>query len=176
MTYPYGVHVAVVRIDEGTGQVVLERYLVGYDVGRALNPMLVEGQIAGGAVQGIGGALYECFLYSDEGQPLCTTFMDYLLPTMADVPPIEVLVTEDAPSPQNPLGVKGAGEGGVTAAAATIASAVDDALQREACVTAVPVTPDLVRLLLRSEPRPPSPLPARTTPTRRTRARSRRSS
>lgn len=176
MTYPYGVHVAVVRIDEGTGQVVLERYLVGYDVGRALNPMLVEGQIAGGAVQGIGGALYECFLYSDEGQPLCTTFMDYLLPTMADVPPIEVLVTEDAPSPQNPLGVKGAGEGGVTAAGATVASAVDDALQRVAAVTAVPVTPDAVRRLLGSAPRTPSPTPARTTPTRRARARSRRSS
>jgi carbon-monoxide dehydrogenase large subunit len=176
MTYPYGVHVAVVRIDEGTGQVVLERYLVGYDVGRALNPMLVEGQIAGGAVQGIGGALYECFLYSDEGQPLCTTFMDYLLPTMADVPPIEVLLTEDAPSPQNPLGVKGAGEGGVTAAGATVASAVDDALQRVAAVTAVPVTPDAVRRLLGSAPRTPSPTPARTTPTRRARARSRRSS
>ena len=176
MTYPYGVHVAVVRIDEGTGQVVPERYLVGYDIGKALNPMLVEGQIAGGAVQGIGGALYECFLYSDEGQPLCTTFMDYLLPTMADVPPIEVLVTEDAPSPLNPLGVKGAGEGGVTAAAAAIASAIDDALQRTACVTAVPVTPNAVRQLLRSEPRTASPTSTRTTPTRRTRARSRSSS
>lgn len=144
MTYPYGLHAAVVRLDRGTGQVVVERYLVGYDVGRALNPTLVEGQIAGGVAQGLGGAIYEEFLYADDGTPLCTTFMDYLIPTAREVPPIEILVTEDAPSPLNPLGVKGAGEGGTTAVAAAIASAVDDALQRPGSITSVPIRPQTV--------------------------------
>lgn len=147
MTYPYGLHAAMVRIDQGTGYLDVERYLVGYDVGRALNPTLVEGQITGGVAQGLGGAIYEEFLYSDDGTPLCTTFMDYLIPTTHEVPPVEILLTEDAPSPINPLGVKGAGEGGVTAAAAAIASAVDDALQRPGAITSVPVRPHVVREL-----------------------------
>jgi carbon-monoxide dehydrogenase large subunit len=148
MTYPYGLHAAVVRIDAGTGEPVVERFIVGYDVGRALNPTLVEGQIAGGVAQGIGGALYEEFLYADDGTPLCTTFMDYLIPTVCEIPDIETLVTEDAPSPINPLGVKGAGEGGTTAVAAAIASAVDDALQRPGSITSVPIRPTLLRRLL----------------------------
>jgi len=74
MTYPYGVHAAVVRVDEATSAVVLERLVVAYDIGRAVNPMLVEGQLAGGAVQGIGGALLEEFVYDEGGQPLATTF------------------------------------------------------------------------------------------------------
>lgn len=150
MTYPYGLHAAVVRIDGGTGQTIVERYLVGYDVGRALNPTLVEGQIAGGVAQGLGGAIYEEFLYSDDGTPLCTTFMDYLIPTAHEVPPIDILITEDAPSPINPLGVKGAGEGGVTAVAAAIASAVDDALQRPGAITSVPIRPQTVHDLATS--------------------------
>lgn len=145
MTYPYGLHAAVVRIDRGTGQVLVERYLVGYDVGRALNPTLVEGQISGGVAQGLGGALYEEFCYSEDGTPQNTSFMDYLIPTAHEVPPVEILITEDAPSPINPLGVKGAGEGGVTAVAAAIASAVDDALQLSGVVTSVPVRPQMLR-------------------------------
>jgi carbon-monoxide dehydrogenase large subunit len=148
MTYPYGVHVAVVSLDAGTGAITLERFIVGYDVGRALNPTLVEGQIAGGAAQGIGGALYEEFLYSPEGTPQCTTFMDYLIPTSGEVPRIEILVTEDAPSSINPLGVKGAGEGGTTAAGAAIASAVDDALGIPDAITSLPIRPDLVQRLI----------------------------
>ncbi|WP_110208202.1 xanthine dehydrogenase family protein molybdopterin-binding subunit [Nocardioides daejeonensis] len=151
MTYPYGVHVAVVQIDRGTGKPTLERFLVGYDVGKALNHLLVEGQITGGAAQGIGGALYEEFRYAEDGQPQATTFMDYLMPTMAEMPEFGVLVTEDAPSPLNPLGVKGAGEGGTTATAAAIASAVDDALSRPGSVTQTPIRPDLIRQLI-SEP------------------------
>jgi carbon-monoxide dehydrogenase large subunit len=148
MTYPYGVHVVVVRIDEGTGQPVLERFIVGYDVGKALNQMLVEGQITGGAAQGIGGALLEEFRYSEDGQPQATTFMDYLMPTMAEMPEFGVLVTEDAPSPLNPLGVKGAGEGGTTAAAAAIASAVDDALGVPGSVVATPIRPEQIRSII----------------------------
>ena len=148
MTYPYGLHAAVVSIDRGTGHLEIERFIVGYDVGRALNPTLVEGQIAGGVAQGIGGAVYEEFLYSEDGTPLCTTFMDYLIPTVREVPDVEMLVTEDAPSPINPLGVKGAGEGGTTAVAAAIGSAVDDALRLPDAITSVPIRPSLLRRLV----------------------------
>ncbi|MGV7030872.1 xanthine dehydrogenase family protein molybdopterin-binding subunit [Methylobacterium symbioticum] len=141
MNYPYGVHVAQVRIDRETCGVTVERYLVAYDIGRAVNPMLVEGQIVGAAVQGIGGALLEEFVYDADGQPLATSFADYLMPTSREAPPIEVLLREDAPSPLNPLGVKGAGEGGLTAAGAAIASAVDDALGHPGLVTRLPITP-----------------------------------
>ncbi len=150
MNYPYGIHAAVVRVDEDTCGIKVERYIVACDIGRAVNPMLVEGQLAGGAVQGIGGALYEEFVYDETGQPLATTFADYLMPTVAEVPTIETLVTEDAPSPQNPLGVKGAGEGGINAAGAAIAAALDEALGQSGAVTRLPVTPlRLHRLLAR---------------------------
>ena len=150
MTYPYGLHAAVISIDRGTGNLTIERFIVGYDVGRALNPTLVEGQIAGGVAQGIGGAVYEEFLYGEDGTPQCTTFMDYLIPTALEVPNVETMVTEDAPSPINPLGVKGAGEGGTTAVAAAVASAVDDALRIPDSIVAVPIRPDLVRSLVKS--------------------------
>ncbi|NKC31396.1 xanthine dehydrogenase family protein molybdopterin-binding subunit [Falsiroseomonas selenitidurans] len=148
MTYPYGVQMAQVAIDRGTGTVKVEHYLCAYDVGRAVNPMLVEGQIVGGFAQGLGGALYEAFRYDERGQPLSTTFADYLMPTIAEMPPLDVLVTEDAPSPLNPIGVKGAGEGGTNAVGAAIASAVDDALGGRGLVTTLPITPrDVLRML-----------------------------
>jgi carbon-monoxide dehydrogenase large subunit/6-hydroxypseudooxynicotine dehydrogenase subunit gamma len=148
MVYPYGVHVAVVRVDRATGQVEVERYLVAYDVGRAINPMMIEGQIVGGAAQGIGGALFEEFTYDDRGEPLSTTFVDYLIMTCAEMPPVEVLITEDAPSPRNPLGLKGAGEGGTNAAGAAIAAAIDDAIGIAGAVTQLPVTPPRLRAIL----------------------------
>ena len=86
MTYPYGVHLAVVRIDRDSGLVAVERYLVGYDIGKAVNPMLVAGQIAGGVAQGLGGALFEEFRYDDRGEPLCVNFADYLMPTARENP------------------------------------------------------------------------------------------
>ena len=132
MVYPYGAHVVQLKLDAETGGVTIERYLVAFDIGRAVNPMLVEGQIAGGMAQGLGGALYEEFLYSETGEPLSVTFADYLMPTAREVPAIEVIVSEDAPSPLNPLGLKGAGEGGITPVGAAIASAIDDALGRPA--------------------------------------------
>ena len=145
MSYPYGFHIAVVRIDPETGEVFIERYLVSYDMGRAVNPMLIEGQVLGGVAQGIGGALLEHFLYDDNGQPLATSFMDYLLPTVAEMPEVEVLLSEDAPSPLNPLGLKGAGEGGTPACGAAIASAIDDALGRPGTVRSLPVSPERLR-------------------------------
>jgi CO/xanthine dehydrogenase Mo-binding subunit len=148
MAYPYGVHCAQVSLDRGTGAVTVEHYLIAYDVGRAVNPMLVEGQIVGGFAQGLGGALYEEFRYDERGQPLSTTLADYLMPTIAEMPPLDVLITEDAPSPLNPLGVKGAGEGGTNAVGAAIASAVDDALGGRGLVTRLPITPrDVLRML-----------------------------
>ncbi|CAH1651017.1 MULTISPECIES: xanthine dehydrogenase family protein molybdopterin-binding subunit [unclassified Chelatococcus] len=149
MNYPYGIHVAQVRVDKAVCGVQVERYLVAYDVGRAINPMLIEGQIVGAAAQGIGGALLEEFVYSEEGQPLATSFADYLMPTCHEMPPVEVLLREDAPSPQNPLGVKGAGEGGITAVGAAIAAAVDDALDRPGLITSLPIAPSRLHALLR---------------------------
>lgn len=145
MNYPYGVHVAVVAVDRDTADIRVERYLVAYDVGRAVNPKLVEGQIAGGFAQGLGGALYEEFRYDPRGEPLSTTFADYLLPTAHEMPVLDVLVTEDAPSPLNPLGLKGAGEGGTNAVGAAIAAAVDDALGAPGFVTSLPVTPRRIK-------------------------------
>ena len=142
MTYPYGVHAAVVEVDTGTGRVRVLRYLVAYEVGRAINPMLVEGQIVGGVAQGLGGALLEEFAYDDSGQLVAGSFMDYLMPTAGEMPPVRVRITEDAPTPLNPLGVKGAGEGGTAAAGAVIANALSDALGSEA--RTLPLTPERV--------------------------------
>jgi carbon-monoxide dehydrogenase large subunit/6-hydroxypseudooxynicotine dehydrogenase subunit gamma len=150
MTYPYGVHLAVVRVDRDSGAVTVERYLVGYDIGKAVNPMLVEGQIAGGVAQGLGGALFEEFLYDASGEPLAVNFADYLMPTAREIPPIDTLITEDAPSPLNPLGLKGAGEGGANAVGGAIAAAIDDALGMPGAVTQLPVTPQRLRAILRT--------------------------
>jgi carbon-monoxide dehydrogenase large subunit/6-hydroxypseudooxynicotine dehydrogenase subunit gamma len=149
MTYPYGVHLAQVEVDPETGGVKIRRYFVAYEVGRAVNPTLVEGQLIGGAAQGIGGALLEEFRYDASGQPLASTFIDYLEPTAAEVPRVGTLICEDAPSPDNPLGVKGAGEGGVVGCGAAIASAVEDALGVPGEISSLPITPDRVRTLAR---------------------------
>ena len=140
--FPYGVHVAAVEVDTRTGRIGIHRYGVGYDIGRVINPALVRGQIAGGFAQGLGGSLLEEFCFDPDGQPQSASFMDYLLPTAEDVPDIGLLVTEDAPSPLNPLGVKGAGEAGTAGVGAAIANAVSDALGRE--VTRLPLTPERV--------------------------------
>jgi carbon-monoxide dehydrogenase large subunit/6-hydroxypseudooxynicotine dehydrogenase subunit gamma len=141
MTYPYGVHAAVVEVDTGTGRVRVLRYLVAYEVGRAVNPMLVEGQLRGGVAQGIGGALLEEFRYDEDGQPQAITFIEYRLPTAAEIPPVDVLLCQDAPSPGNPLGVMGAGEGGISAVGGAVANAVRDALGLPGSVGQLPLTP-----------------------------------
>jgi CO/xanthine dehydrogenase Mo-binding subunit len=145
MSFPCGIHIAGVEVDVDTGGVSVERYGVAYDVGRALNPMLVEGQIAGGVAQGIGGALLEEFVYDQSGQLVTGSLMDYLVPTAHEVPDIQTLIVEDTPTRLNPLGVKGAGEAGVSAAGAAIANALSDALGTE--VLELPLTPERVRAL-----------------------------
>jgi aerobic carbon-monoxide dehydrogenase large subunit len=146
--YPYGSHVAVVRVDRETGSVRVERYCIAYDIGRAINPALVRGQIVGGYAQGLGGALFEEFTYSEHGDPLAVTFADYLLPAMHETPAPEVLLRQDYTSPLNPLGIKGAGESGITAVGAAIASAIDDAIGIPGAVRELPVTPQRLKQLL----------------------------
>ncbi len=149
MTYPYGVHLAQVEVDSETGGVEIRRYFVAYEVGRAVNPTLVEGQLIGGAAQGLGGALLEEFRYDGSGQPLAATFIDYMEPTAAEVPRVETLICEDAPSPDNPLGLKGAGEGGTVGCGAAIVSAIEDALEMPGTLTSLPVSPSKICALLR---------------------------
>jgi carbon-monoxide dehydrogenase large subunit/6-hydroxypseudooxynicotine dehydrogenase subunit gamma len=145
MTYPYGVQIALVTIDRGTGGVNIEKMLIAFDIGRAVNPVLVRGQIVGGFAQGLGGAMFEEFQYDERGQPLSVTFADYLMPTAHEVPKVDVLITEDAPSTTNPLGIKGAGEGGIAGVGAAIASAVDDALGDIATITSLPIKPQWLK-------------------------------
>ncbi len=147
MSFPYGVHFVAVEVDVEIGAVEIKRYAIAYDVGRAVNPTLVHGQIVGGAAQGIGGALYEELMYDASGQLVSGSYVDYLLPTAAEVPHVDVLVTEDAPTPLTPVGAKGAGEGGTAAAGAAIANAVCDALGIE--TLKLPLTPERVRDMAR---------------------------
>jgi carbon-monoxide dehydrogenase large subunit len=147
MTYPYGVHAAVVAVDPGTGQVRVLRYLVAFEIGRAVNPMIVEGQLRGGVAQGIGGALLEEFRYDEAGQPQAITFIEYRMPTAAEIPPVDVLLSQQTPAPGNPLGVMGAGEGGINAVGAAVANAVRDALGLPGSVGELPLTPARVRRL-----------------------------
>ena len=150
MTYAYGVHIGIVRVDPETGCASVERFLIAYDIGRAINPMMAEGQLTGGFAQGLGGALREEFLYNEQGDPLCTTLANYALPNAADVPPVEILLTEDAPSPLNPLGIKSVGEGGITGVGAALAAAIDDAIGIPGAVTALPATPSRINAILRA--------------------------
>jgi carbon-monoxide dehydrogenase large subunit/6-hydroxypseudooxynicotine dehydrogenase subunit gamma len=155
MTYPYGTHVAVVEVDAETGQVKLLKYVIAYDVGRAVNPVIVDGQLVGALGQGIGGALLEELCYDAQGQLLTTTFMDYLLPTSMEMPgETRARILEDAPTPLNPLGVKGVGEGGSSGAGAAIANAVADALAPlGVAVRELPLSPDRILRILRDRGR-----------------------
>jgi aerobic carbon-monoxide dehydrogenase large subunit len=126
-SFASGIHGAIIEVDPKTGMVTFVKYVAVHDCGRVINPVVVEGQVHGGVAQGIGGAFFERLVYNEEGQLINASFMDYLLPTAAEVPPIAVDHVE-TPSPLNPLGVKGAGEAGVIPVPALFASAIDDAL------------------------------------------------
>jgi carbon-monoxide dehydrogenase large subunit len=128
-TYSYGAHAAHVTVDPKIGHVQILDYVVVQDVGRAINPMTVGGQIIGSLVQGLGGAMLEHLQYDEQGQFLTGSLADYLLPTASDFPNLRCFVTEEHPSPINPLGAKGAGEGGIVAAGGVMANAVANALQ-----------------------------------------------
>lgn len=150
VTWAHAAHVAVVEVDAGTGEVKLLDYAVAHDSGPAINPLFVEGQVRGGVAQGIGGALYEEFVYDELGQLLTGTFLDYLLPSCGEVPDIRQVHLE-TPSPLNPLGLKGIGEGGAIAPPVAVANAVVDALRPLGGIqiSETPVTPERVLALIR---------------------------
>ena len=149
VTWSYAVHVAIVEVDVETGRVTLDNYAVAHDCGTVVNPMLVEGQIIGGAVQGLGGVLCEAIAYDANGQLLSGSLMDYALPTAGDIPGITI-IHQHSPSPLNPLGVKGVGEGGAVAPPAAVANAVCDALAAFGVeVNATPVKPEALLRALR---------------------------
>ncbi|MGH9244031.1 MAG: xanthine dehydrogenase family protein molybdopterin-binding subunit [Acidimicrobiales bacterium] len=140
-TFGSGTNVVAVEVDDETGRVNLLDYVTLDECGRMLNPMIVEGQVHGGVAHGIGNALFEEAVYDDDGQLLTTTFMDYLLPTAADVPSIRV-GHQEFPSARNPLGVKGVGEGGAVASPAAIVNAIEDALRPlPLLLTRIPLSP-----------------------------------
>lgn len=152
LVFSNAAHCCLVEIDPETGEVRLLRYVVAHDCGRELNPLIVEGMVHGSTVHGIGAALLEEFRYDEAGQLLTTTFMDYLKPTAADVPEIEIERLEH-PSPFTPLGAKGVGEGGAIPAPAAVANAVEDALAHlGATAGALPLTPERVWRELRAAP------------------------
>ncbi|MGQ4810635.1 Caffeine dehydrogenase subunit alpha [Candidatus Entotheonellaceae bacterium PAL068K] len=151
VTYASAVHVALIEVDIDTGMIKLLRYVVAHDCGRVINPMIVDGQICGGVVQGIGGGLFEALVYDEAGQFLSSSLMDYLLPTSVEVPHLE-LIHLDYPSPRNPLGVKGVGEGGAISSPTAIANAVEDALQPfGVCVRETPLSPERVISLIQQK-------------------------
>jgi aerobic carbon-monoxide dehydrogenase large subunit len=127
VTWSNATHIALVEVDVVAGQIGIEQYVVAHDCGVVINPMLVEGQIVGGSVQGLGGALFEEFVYDQQGQLLTGSLMDYALPRASDSPTM-TLLHHESPSLLNPLGVKGVGEGGAVAPPAAIANAISDAL------------------------------------------------
>jgi carbon-monoxide dehydrogenase large subunit len=127
-TYTYGAHAAHVTVDAKIGEVRIVDYMTVVDCGRIINPMTVRGQVIGSLVQGLGGAMLEDLIYDDDGQLLTGTLADYLLPTASDFPNLRTIVTDVFPSPINPLGAKGAGEGGIISAGGIMANAVANAL------------------------------------------------
>ena len=147
-TYANGTHVAEAEIDIETGHITLTKYVVVHDCGKLINPLIVEGQMLGGVAHAVGNALLEQMVYDAEANPLSTTFADYMLPLATDMPTIQ-LGHMESPSPLNPLGVKGAGEGGTIVGIAAIVSAVNDALKPFGVfVNEAPITPQRVIELL----------------------------
>ncbi len=154
-TYSYGAHAAFVAVDARTGHVELIDYVAVEDVGRIVNPLTLHGQCIGAVVQGLGGAFLEHFIYDENGQLLTGSFADYLMPTAGDFPQIRAVALEDKPSPLNPLGAKGAGEGGIIPVGGVVANAVAAALgsfgvePRE-----LPLSPPRVWQLIQNAARP----------------------
>lgn len=149
-TYPFGTHVVVVEVEKDTGSVKLLDYTSVDDCGKVLNPLIVEGQVHGGAAQGLGQALLEAVVYDNNGQPLATSFLDYQIPTAEDIPPIHTYRTETTTS-SNALGIKGIGEAATIASTPALMNAISDALaQCGVLVENMPLKPEYVLSLLKS--------------------------
>jgi len=144
VTWSYAAHVAIVEVDPETGHIKIDKYVIAHDCGTVVNPLLVEGQLAGGTAQGIGGILLEEIGYDADGQLLTGSLTDYLVPTASDIPDMQ-MIHQHSPSPLNPLGVKGVGEGGAVAPPAAITNAICDALSMFGVeFNATPITPERV--------------------------------
>jgi len=149
LSYGNGCHAVEVEVDIETGAVKILRYVALQDSGRLINPLMVDGQIHGGVAHGIGNAVLEWMGYDEAGQPVTTSYADYLLPTATDVPMVEAMYKE-TPSPLNPLGVKGVGESGTIPAAAAVVSAIENALEPFGIAIAqVPIRPERLFALIR---------------------------
>ncbi|MDX6722552.1 MAG: aerobic carbon-monoxide dehydrogenase large subunit, partial [Solirubrobacteraceae bacterium] len=144
--YPYATHACVVEVESDTGAVKVLRYVVAEDCGRVINPLIVEGQTHGAIAQGIGGTLHESLVYDEQGQLLTGSLLDYLVPTAADLPAMEIEHLE-IPAPDSPNGAKGVGEGGTLAPPGALANAVSDALATE--FNELPLTPERVLAAMR---------------------------
>jgi carbon-monoxide dehydrogenase large subunit len=150
VTWSYAAHVAIVEVDRDVGRITIDKYAIAHDCGVVVNPLLVEGQIAGGTAQGLGGILLEDIAYDPQGQLLVGSLADYMVPTACDVPDM-ALIHQHSPSPLNPLGVKGVGEGGAVAPPAAIANAIADALAPfGAEFNATPIKPEQIVEAIRS--------------------------
>ena len=148
--FPCGAHAVHLTVDPETGKIDIERYVVAEDVGHVINPMILTGQLVGATAQGIGATILEELVYDENGQPLAGSLIDYLLPTSRDIPRIESEVVDLAPSPLNPLGVKGAGEIGIVATGAALSNAVSQALSSLGVqVRVLPLSPDRLVELIR---------------------------
>jgi carbon-monoxide dehydrogenase large subunit len=156
VTFAGGFHAAVVEVDPETGLVEVLRYVVVHDCGHVINPLMVDGQVAGGVVHGFGAALQEEVVVDQDGQLLTASLMDYLIPTATDIPPLRLL-EQEAPSDRNPLGLKGVGEGGTVSPPAAIAGAVEDALRPLGVVIReAPISPTRLWQWIRARASPPS--------------------
>ncbi len=150
LTFTFGLQLAHVSVDPQTAQVKVEKFLCVEDVGRVINPLIVHGQTIGAAVQGLGGTFLDEFIYDEDGQLTTGTFADYLLPVSTDFEHVEALTLELSPSPSNPLGVKGAGEGGIIGTGGALANAVCNALSGlSVSVTRLPMSLDRLAATLR---------------------------
>jgi carbon-monoxide dehydrogenase large subunit len=146
--WPYGTNIAVVEVDVETGEVSFLDYIYVHDCGTIVNPLIVEGQIMGAVAQGIGGALFESLPYDADGQPLFGTFMEYLLPTAAELPRL-VLEHQHTPSPNIPGGMKGVGEAGTIGSPAAVVAAIEDALaDYDVRINETPVTPSAILAMI----------------------------
>ena len=151
LTASFGGAVCSVSVDAGDGRVRVDRFVLAHDVGRAVNPRLLRGQLAGAAAQGIGGALFEEVAYDENGQPLSVTFADYMLPTAAELPEVEVTIIEHG-SESNPLGIKGGGEAGIVGSLGAVANGVAEAIGAGADILSSAVSPARVWHALQSRP------------------------
>ena len=141
LAFSNGAHVAEIEIDEGTGNIKVMNYVIAHDCGVMVNPLVIDGQVTGGAAHGIGFAMFEKMIWDDQAQPQSTNLAEYLIPGSTEVPNVQIEHVV-VPSSQNPLGVKGVGESGLVPVPAAIASAVDDAFaQDDARITDIPIAP-----------------------------------